>query len=101
MIDINLLTPYELMLKIAQRVKEKRLFLNFTQKSLSERSGVSLGTLKKFEGTGKISLESLLQLALVLDALKEFATLFQPKEMESYSTLNELLSQKRRQRGRK
>ncbi len=63
--DFNLLTPHDLLSQIAKQAKEKRLSLNLTQQSLSDRSGVSLGVLKKFERTGKISIESLLKLALI------------------------------------
>lgn len=97
----NLYTPYDLMGQIAKKAKEKRLSLNFTQASLAERSGVSLGALKKFERTGKISLESLLHIALVLDSLSEFSALFNPKALESYPSLDHILKLKTRKRGRK
>lgn len=99
--SFNLFTPQDLVAKIAQQAREKRLSLNLTQQTLAERSGVSLGTLKKFERTGKISLESLLNIALVLDSLQEFSALFSPKALESYATLDHLLMQKSRKRGRK
>ncbi len=99
--NFNLLTPHDLTIQIAEQAKEKRLSLNLTQHSLSERSGVSLGVLKKFERTGKISVESLLKIALVLDSLAEFSALFKPKPLESYPTLDQLLKQKSRKRGRK
>lgn len=99
--DFNLLTPYDLIIKIAEQAKAKRLSLNLTQQSLSERSGVSLGVIKKFERMGKISIESLLKIALVLDSLTEFSALFKPKPLESYPTLDLLLKQKSRKRGRK
>ncbi|MEI8125988.1 MAG: helix-turn-helix transcriptional regulator [Parachlamydiaceae bacterium] len=99
--NFNLSTPNDLTLLIAAKAKEKRLFFNFTQQTLSERSGVSFGVIKKFERTGKISLESLLKIALVLDSLAEFSALFTAKPLESYSTLDQLLKQKKRKRGRK
>lgn len=97
----NLLTPYENMLQIASRAKLKRLELNLSQETLSQKSGVSLGVLKKFERTGKISLESLLKLALSLDGLTEFSVLFPAKPLESYVTLDQILKKKTRKRGRK
>jgi len=99
--DFNLLTPHDLMLQIAKHAKEKRLFSNLTQSSLSVRSGVSYGVIKKFEQTGKISIESLLSIALVLDSLAEFSLLFIAKPTESYQSLDILLKQKVRKRGRK
>ncbi len=101
MVSFNLYTPHEILLRISFRAKEKRLFLNLSQKSLSDRSGVSFGVIKKFETTGKISLESLLKLAFVLEALNEFSDLFNPKPLESYSSLDQMLKQKPRRRGRK
>jgi transcriptional regulator with XRE-family HTH domain len=94
------MTPAELKRHIASKAKEKRLALNFSQKSLAERSGVSLGVLKKFEHSGDISLISLLKLALPLDALSEFNQLFHPRPLESYLTLDAIIANKKRKRGR-
>ena len=71
-----MLAPNEITKHIARQAQAKRLSLNFSQKTLSQRSGVSFGVIKKFERTGLISLESLLKLALVLDSLEEFKNLF-------------------------
>ncbi|WP_423128693.1 helix-turn-helix domain-containing protein [Gaoshiqia sp. Z1-71] len=51
--------------------------LRLSQKEMAERSGVSLGSLKRFENTGKISLEALLKLARLSGRLKDFDTIFQ------------------------
>lgn len=61
---------------ISSRARARRLVRNLTQSGLARRSGVSLGSLKRFEKTGKISLESLLKIALVLEALDDFNGLF-------------------------
>jgi transcriptional regulator with XRE-family HTH domain len=85
---------------IAARVRERRLALSLTQEGLSARSGVSLGTLKKFEHTGQISLESLIKLAIAVDAAAEFNLLFQ-KRPEQYKSLDELLKEdKKPKRGK-
>lgn len=100
--SILLMTPAELAEHIAKKAKAKRLLLNLTQRTLATRSGVSYGTLKQFERTGKISLGALLKLALVLDSLKEFEDLFKEKPYEAYRSLDELLKEdKKRKRGRK
>lgn len=88
------------MLHIAHQVQAKRLSLNFSQKTLSERSGVSLGVIKKFEHSGKISLESLLKLALVLDALNDFEFIFK-FDPQKFNSIAELLKEETsRKRGR-
>ena len=101
MISLNMLTTYEAMHLIAKRACEKRLELNFSQKTLADRSGVSLGTLKKFEKTGKISFESLLKLAFILDSLEDFGKLFPQKALESYISFDQILKKKIRRRGRR
>ncbi len=69
-------TPQEVLVKIALQARERRLQKNWTQAALSTRSGVSASVIKKFEKTGKISLESLLNIALVLDCLEDCSKLF-------------------------
>ncbi len=66
--------------KLAQRHKLLRKKLRLSQVELAERSGVSLGSLKRFENTGKISLESLLKLAHLVGRLNDFDNVFQPGE---------------------
>lgn len=100
MISVFLMTPQRMAEHIAQQMRAKRLSLNFSQKSLAERSGVSFGTLKKFEQTGKISLESLLKLAVILDAFEEFKELFKKADPESFTSIDALMKDKTRQRGR-
>lgn len=47
---------------------------------MAMRAGVSLGSLKRFESTGRISLESLLKLAHLLGHLKDFENVFHAGE---------------------
>ena len=48
-----------------QRAVRKRR--KISQKALSEKSGVSLGSVKRFETSGEISLHALIKLAIALD----------------------------------
>lgn len=70
--------PKDIRLEIAQRHKELRKQKGLTQMDLAERSGVSLGSLKRFEAQGKISLESLLKLASILGRLSDFDSVLKP-----------------------
>jgi len=65
-----------------------------TQTELAERSGVSLGSLKRFESTGKISLESLLKLLNILGSLHEFENIL--KIGEDLKSVEKLFSDKTR-----
>jgi len=75
-------TPQEVLEEIADKFRKRRKVLRLTQQMIADRSGVSYGSIKRFERTGKISLESLLQLALVVDSLPDFGELFKaPDEL--------------------
>lgn len=101
MLSLNILTPEEHLTQIAEHAKNKRLSLNLSQQNLSLRSGVSLGSIKRFERSGKISLESLLKLALVLKSLESFNSLFAKDPLESFPSIDAILKQVSRKRGRK
>jgi transcriptional regulator with XRE-family HTH domain len=73
-------TPYDVSRKIAQRHRVLRKKLKISQKEMAKRSGVSLGSLKRFETSGKISLESLLKLMHLLGRLNDFDNVMKEKE---------------------
>jgi len=73
-------TPNDIENEIKTKFKQKRKYLKLSQKELSIKSGVSLGSLKRFEQTGKISFSSLLQLAVVLECLDDFSNICNQKE---------------------
>ena len=69
---VYLKTVQEVRIGIAGRFKARRLDLNLTQRELAARSGVTFSSLKRFEREGLIALDSLLNLALVLNCLDDF-----------------------------
>ncbi len=74
--SILLKTPTEVMKELGLKVRAKRLSQNLSQSGMASRSGVSLGSLKRFESTGQISLESLLKIAMSLNCMRDFETVF-------------------------
>jgi transcriptional regulator with XRE-family HTH domain len=82
--------PNKVSKEIAVKAKHLRLAMNITQQQLASKSGVSLGSIKRFESTGKISLQNLLQVAVVLDSVEDFAQLFTQKK---YNTIDEVIKQ--------
>ena len=102
MLNINLSTPSSVMDDLKSKYKNLRLALTFTQSGLAKRSGVSLGSIKRFESSGKISLESLLKLSLVLECLDDFKNIANPKN-DMINSIDELINKKDsfRKRGRK
>lgn len=69
-------TPEEINLVVANNVKNLRKRLGITQKQLSERTGVSYASIKRFEETGNINFVSLTKIAVELDAVDGIKSLF-------------------------
>ena len=76
MINLYQKTWTEINNDIAQKIVRLRKRKKITQKQLAARSGVSLGSLKRFEQSGEISLQSLTKIAIALDAENELEDLF-------------------------
>lgn len=68
--------PTQVQMELAERFKKLRKINKMAQSELANKSSVSLGSLKRFEQTGQISLESLLKLAHLFDRLDDFDALF-------------------------
>lgn len=69
-------TPEEINLALAQRLRKIRKRKRITQETLSTKSGVSYGSIKRFETTGMISLLSLTKLAIALGCEDEIKNMF-------------------------
>ena len=93
MLAINIQTPNSMIDSIKDNFKKKRLSINLTQEGLSNKSGVSLGSIKRFETIGQISLENLLKIAFVLDCLDDFQNIANKKD-EQYDSMDDLLKVK-------
>jgi transcriptional regulator with XRE-family HTH domain len=72
---------------IASHFKTKRMEINLSQEELARRSGVSLGSLKRFESLHQISLKNLLKLAVVLNSTGEFLSLFTSRHYAGISDI--------------
>jgi len=75
------------LLELAQKAKKLRKGKKMSQADLAKRANLSLGSLKRFEQTGQISLESLLKISFILGRLEEFDSLFKRNEMEEIEKL--------------
>ena len=98
MLALDIYTPEEVALQIAGKAKQLRLSVNMSRKTLALHSGVSLGSIQRFEQTGKVSLENLLNIAHALSALQEFQQLFTLPVAQTIKQLEE--REKLRKRGR-
>lgn len=93
MISLSQKTASELGIQIAQRLARIRKRRKISQKDLSEKAGVSFGSLKRFERTGQVSLESLCKLAIALGTEDELDHLFEDVLPQS---IEEVLSEQGR-----
>ncbi len=75
---------------IRDRARNKRKALKLSQEELAKRSGVSFGSVKRFENTGEISLTSLLKIAVVLESEEDFNSLFSRR---NYMSLQEVIDE--------
>ena len=73
---LNRKTPAELNKQLADRIRTVRKRRKISQKKLSEKSGVSYGSIKRFEQSGEISLLSFTKIAFALDLEGELEELF-------------------------
>jgi transcriptional regulator with XRE-family HTH domain len=80
---LNQITPKEIDKLIAERIRNIRKRKKISQEKLSEKSGVSLGSVKRFEGSGEISLISLTKIAIALNCENELVRLFEDIPFES------------------
>ena len=69
-------TAEELDQKLAQRVQNIRKRRSISQEKLASMSGVSYGSIKRFETSGQISLISLTKIAMALDIADDIRNLF-------------------------
>ena len=75
---------------LAQNVRERRLQMDLTQEGLAERSGVALSTLRKFEQTGIISLESFLKILSIVGGLEEMIEGLKPNT-PAFKSIDEVI----------
>lgn len=92
---ITLLTTAKAQEKLAKNVQARRLAIGFTQAGLASRSGVPLGTLRKFERTGAASIETLFKLLMVVGGLERMVDASAPEQGE-FTSIDEVLEADRK-----
>ena len=85
-------TAEELDQKLAQRIRNIRRRRSISQGKLAEMSGVSYGSIKRFETSGQISLISLTKIAIALDLADELRNLF---TQAPYKDIQEVINERR------
>lgn len=82
---------------LADDFRKRRIEKNMTREQVTEKSGVAVSNIVRFEQKGLISLKNLIGIAMAMEYTSEIKNIFaEPK----YSTMEEL-TQIRRNRGKK
>ena len=89
MISLTMKTPDVIQAELAERVRARRKELHYSQAELARRSGVSLGSLKRFEHSHEISLASLVKLSFALGCNDDFDKLF---ARQRYGSIEEVIA---------
>ena len=84
--------PSDIAFKLAQKMKSIRKRRKITQKQLAARSNVSYATLRKFEKTGHISLESFIKVSMELGLTSELNNLF---STPVYNSIEEVINEQK------
>lgn len=98
---MTFITPNKAQKALAKNLRARRLAMGLTQVGLSERSGVAYTTLRKFEQTGALSVESLCKLMMILGGLERFIEASAPTQSK-FTSIDEVLASHKslpRQRG--
>jgi HTH-type transcriptional regulator/antitoxin HipB len=85
--EFTLKTPVETSKDLSIRLKELRLLKDWKRSTLAKRSGVTESSLKRFEQTGKVSMENFLKLIFALGRLDEMDALLIPPTARSLKDL--------------
>ena len=85
-------TAEELDQNLALRVRNIRKRRSISHEKLASISGVSYGSIKRFEATGQISLISLTKIAMALDMADELRNLF---TQVPYKDIREVINERR------
>ena len=85
-------TAEELDQKLAGRVRNIRKRRSISQEKLAQMSGVSYGSIKRFEASGQISLISLTKIAMALQIADELRTIF---TQVPYKDIQEVINETR------
>jgi len=104
MISFSVIVPSDIQKQLAADVRHARLFVkDWKRETLSEKSGVPISTIKRFESSGEISLRQLLMLIHALGLLNRLDQLLKVDDVEGMS-MNDYIKQnenKARKRGKK
>ena len=82
-------TPNEIAKELVEKIKQHRKKLKISQAQLATKSGVSLGSIKRFESKYEISLNSFIKILIALNLEQDLENLFTQK---NYASIDEVIN---------
>ncbi len=82
-------TPNDIAKELVEKIKQHRKKLKISQAQLASKSGVSLGSIKRFESKYEISLNSFIKILIALNLEQDLENLFLQK---SYNSIDEVIN---------
>ena len=82
-------TPNDIAKELVEKIKQHRKKLKISQVQLAAKSGVSLGSIKRFESKYEISLNSFIKILIALNLERDLENLFLQK---SYKSIDEVIN---------
>ena len=82
-------TPNEIAKELVEKIKRHRKKLKISQAQLATKSGVSLGSIKRFESKYEISLNSFIKILIALNLEQDLENLFTQK---NYNSIDEVIN---------
>ena len=82
-------TPNDIAKELVEKIKQHRKKLKISQAQLASKSGVSLGSIKRFESKYEISLNSLIKILIALNLEQDLGNLFTQK---NYTSIDEVIN---------
>ena len=82
-------TPNDIAKELVEKIKQQRKRLKISQIQLASKSGVSLGSIKRFESKYEISLNSFIKILIALSLEQDLKNLFTQKD---YNSIDEVIN---------
>ena len=82
-------TPNDIAHELVEKIKQHRKKLKISQAQLASKSGVSLGSIKRFESKYEIPLNSFIKILIALNLEQNLENLFKQKD---YNSIDEVIN---------
>ena len=82
-------TPNDIAHELVEKIKQHRKKLKISQAQLASKSGVSLGSIKRFESKYEISLNSFIKILIAINLEQDLENLFTQK---NYNSIDEVIN---------